>query len=108
MVGFHGLELIKHITQDQRCSKLVVPVAFLNNETCLDPETVVRFLESGAKEILTTVNEQRLLALTVVVTNAYIEGKKNKLAFHATKKQRKISWVGIQEDKPYTHLREEM
>lgn len=103
-----GLELIKHISEDQHVSKLVVPVAFIHKENALDSASVLKFLEAGAKEILYSTNEECLLGLTVVATHAFLEGKKTRPAFLALKKQRKISWVGVQEDKPYAHLRETM
>ncbi|KAI9702691.1 MAG: 3',5'-cyclic-nucleotide phosphodiesterase [Bogoriella megaspora] len=129
---FYGTHLLLHIAAEQReraMSKLVIPVVLLSGvekeqESSLpgspspgiitpgassDPVRMVRYLDAGAIDVLTSpLSRDRVYGLTVHAYRAYKECLQAESSFLAEKRRRKLSWVGVDETKPYAYLREAM
>ena len=70
---------------------------------------ILKFLEAGAVDIVTSpLLQERIEALSIHGYRAHIQGLKEQSAFVATKRQRKRSWVGVDEERPFAYLRESM
>lgn len=75
----------------------------------VDPKRMMRCLEAGAVDVLTSpLRSDRIYGLTIHAYRAHKEASKDQAAFLATKRLRKRSWVGLDEEQPYGYLRESM
>ena len=75
----------------------------------VEPKRMMKCLEAGAIDVLTSpLHQDRIYALTAHAYRAHKEAAKDQAAFLATKRLRKRSWVGIDEEQPYGYLRESM
>lgn len=126
----YGVHLLTHIyseIQSQNYPKLVIPVAVLSgvdqqhaSETLSPPifnasqyhsEAVraVRYLDAGAVDVFfSPLSRDNAHALAVHAYRVHKETLIAQTAFLNTKKHRKLSWVGVNDDKPYAYLREAM
>jgi 3',5'-cyclic-nucleotide phosphodiesterase len=78
-------------------------------QLAIEPSQMLRCLDAGAADVLITpLQQDRVFALTTHAYRARKEAKKERSAFLTTKRMRKRSWVGIDEEKPYAYLRESM
>ena len=125
-VDIHGLALLKHIVleiSETHFSKLVVPIAVVEPDRLLDaskgshltvprgisPAHAIKCIETGALDIISSpLDPTRLRAMSTLAYRAHIEGRKAQPKFLELKKSRKLSWVGVDEEKPYAYLREVM
>lgn len=70
---------------------------------------MARFLDAGAVDVLTApITADRLQALAVHAYRRAKEVSREESSFALTKRNRKLSWVGIAEEQPYAYLREVM
>lgn len=70
---------------------------------------VLQSLDAGALDVvISPLQRNRVNALIAHVYRAHKEGVRDQEAFLATKRLRKRSWVGVDEEKPYAYLRESM
>ena len=75
----------------------------------VEPSQMLRCLDAGAADVLTTpLQKDRVFGLTTHAYRARKEAMKEQSTFLATRRMRKRSWVGIDEEKPYSYLRESM
>lgn len=91
--------------------------AFSSNQTdasrrrssVLEPWKIMRCLDSGATDVLPSpLSEARIGSLTVHAYHARAAAQKERSALLAKKRDRKRSWVGFDDQKPYAYLREQM
>lgn len=81
----------------------------LESSAPVDPKRMMRCLEAGAVDVLTSpLRRDRIYGLTTHAYRAHKEALKDQAAFLATKRLRKRSWVGLDEEQPYGYLRESM
>jgi CheY-like chemotaxis protein len=127
----YGMHLLLHLAseiQQRTYSKLVVPVAVLSgfdqdiSTNTLSPiprssspppltDTVrlAKYLDAGAVDVYTSpLSPAHLHGLAVHAYRVYREVTKEESSFLMSKRNRKLSWVGVEEQKPYAYLREAM
>jgi 3',5'-cyclic-nucleotide phosphodiesterase len=74
-----------------------------------DQGRLSRYLDAGAADLLTSpISKDRVTALGVLAYRAHKEATKEQSAFLSMKRGRKRSWVGVDDEKPYAYLREQM
>ena len=79
----------------------------INSST--DQCRVSRYLDAGAVDLLTSpISKDRVTTLGVLAYRAHKEVAKEQSAFLSMRRGRKRSWVGVDEEKPYAYLREQM
>ncbi|XMA08713.1 hypothetical protein WAI453_001504 [Rhynchosporium graminicola] len=77
--------------------------------TPLDPTRTVKYLDSGAVDVLTSpLLKERLPSLAIHAYRAHKDASKEHRALMEMKRGRKRSWVGVDDQKPYAYLREAM
>lgn len=75
----------------------------------IKPWQMLRCLNLGAVDVLSSpLTEERVANLVVHAYHARAETQKERSELLATKKLRKRSWVGFDDQKPYAYLREQM
>lgn len=75
----------------------------------VEPSQMLRYLDAGAADVLTSpLQKDRIFGLTTHAYRARREATRERSTFLATRRVRKRSWVGIDEEKPYGYLRESM
>lgn len=126
----YGIHLLTHVyseIQSQNLPRLVIPVAVLSgvdrqhvSETFSPPNfngsqshteavRAVRYLDAGAVDVFfSPLSRDNAHALAVHVYRVQKETVQAQANFLNTKKNRKLSWVGVNDDKPYAYLREAM
>jgi hypothetical protein len=126
----YGLKLLGHIASEihfKRFSKLVIPVALASgferewappnipspsvhgSQVLSDNFRLARFIDAGAVDVLTSpLSRSKAQGLAVHAYRTFKEVSKTDPAILAAKRGRKLSWVGLQEEKPYSYLREAM
>ena len=68
-----------------------------------------RFLDAGAIDVLPSpLGVDRVQGLAVHAYRTYKEVSREAASFVLQKRNRKLSWVGIDEERPYAYLREVM
>jgi 3',5'-cyclic-nucleotide phosphodiesterase len=73
------------------------------------PKRMMKCLNAGAVDVITSpLDKARISGLIAHVYRAHKESLKDQAAFLATMRQRKRSWVGMENDVPYAYLRESM
>ncbi|KAJ5654625.1 hypothetical protein N7490_001628 [Penicillium lividum] len=126
-----GLGLLSGVSNDiqvQDGPNLVIPVAILRDSSAepdiptdptSDPQTkspvtlehkqIARCLDAGAIDVLTTpLDRSRIQGLVVHAYRTRRAALKDMSRFLARKKLRKLSWVGVHDEEPYSYLREAM
>ncbi|KAJ5934149.1 hypothetical protein N7466_003696 [Penicillium verhagenii] len=126
-----GLGLLSGVSNDiqvQDGPNLVVPVAILRDSTSepeapsdptsepqprnpvtLEHKQIARCLDAGAIDVLTTpLDRSRIQGLVVHAYRTRRAAQKDMSRFLARKKLRKLSWVGVHDEEPYSYLREAM
>ena len=76
-----------------------------------EPDTVrlSKYLDSGAVDVLSSpLSKERLQSLAVHAYRLQKEAARDEASFLTTKRNRKLSWVGVDDAKPYAYLREAM
>lgn len=127
----YGMNLLTHISaeiQTKTMSKLVIPVVVLSgferewassnlpspsvhgSQVLSDTVRLTRYLDAGAVDVLTSpLSKDHVQGLAVHAYRIYKEaGAASEATFMAQKRNRKLSWVGVDDNKPYAYLREAM
>lgn len=129
----YAMHLLTHISSEissHNFSKLVVPVVMLSGVNQEEPPSssgplpspglhmsfplgdtvrLTRYLDAGAVDVLTSpMSRDRMLGLAVHAYRLQKEFNREEASFLATKRNRKLSWVGVDDAKPYAYLREAM
>lgn len=69
----------------------------------------MRYLDAGATDVLTSpIAAERIQCLPVHAYRIYKEVSKEDAGSVLTKRNRKLSWIGIEEERPFAYLRESM
>ncbi|KAH0201454.1 HD-domain/PDEase-like protein, partial [Aureobasidium melanogenum] len=109
--GVHLLAYLSSEIQQRVRSRLVIPIAVLAGKTDLlaEPTRMSRFLDAGAIDVLPSpLGLDRVQGLAVHAYRTYKEVTREAASFVLEKRNRKLSWVGIDEERPYAYLREVM
>jgi hypothetical protein len=126
----YGMHLLTHVTseiQTKNFSKLVIPVVILSgldrewasstlpsptvrgSQVLTDTVRLVRYLDAGAVDVLSSpLSKDNVHALAVHAYRVHKEVSREEASFLTTKRNRKLSWVGVNDAKPYAYLREAM
>ena len=129
-VDLYGLHMLSHICssiQQRTISRLVIPVsvmpssdaayAALTEEPSLwalsncSPESVrgVKYLDIGAVDALTSpLSLDRVHGLLVHAYRIFKEHVREDTSTLLARRNRKLSWFGIDEERPFAYLREAM
>lgn len=118
------LRSISSLIAQSRLSTLIVPLAFIelpegasyakgrqtaNEDKPLLPELMLKCMDDGAADVF--FGPLALDRIRSIASHAYRvqnDRLKQKALFQEAKKARKRSWVGVDDRKPYSYLREEM
>lgn len=77
--------------------------------TPLDQRRTMRYLDTGAVDVLTSpLLHERLPSLAIHAYRAHKDASKEQRALLEMKRGRKRSWVGVDDQQPYAYLREAM
>ena len=96
-----GLHPSSHRKQDPQTSA--------KTPRSIESTHIIRCFEAGARDVVASpMSSTRLEVLSAHAFRAHIDGKKARPAFLEMRKARKLSWVGVDEEKPYAYLREVM
>jgi hypothetical protein len=125
----YGTHLLTHVSAEissRNFSKLVVPIAMLTglavetpsvaapsslNKTLVLTDTVKlsKYLDAGAVDVLSSpLSKDRMHGMAVHAYRLQKEFQREEASFLTTKRNRKLSWVGVDDAKPYAYLREAM
>lgn len=126
----YGMHLLMHLSseiQSLNISKLVVPVVMLSGlerewssnvlstpgaqgtQILTDTVRLSRYLDAGAVDVLPTpLSKDRVHGLAIHAYRLQKQASREQANFMMTKKNRKVSWVGMNDSKPYGYLREAM
>jgi len=128
----YGVHLLVHIAAEvhsHALSKLVVPIVILSgfdkaaatpslpspslqgSQVLTDTVRLVRYLDAGAADVVSSpLSKDQVHGLAVHAYRAYKDFLHEEQSFLGNKQTqgRKMSWVGVNEDKPYAYLREAM
>ncbi|RAR05398.1 HD-domain/PDEase-like protein [Stemphylium lycopersici] len=128
----YAMHLLTHISSEissRNFSKLIVPIVMLSGVTQEEPPSsgplpspglhmsfpigdtvrLTRYLDAGAVDVLTSpMSRDRMIGLAVHAYKLQKEFNREEASFLTTKRNRKLSWVGVDETKPYAYLREAM
>ena len=75
----------------------------------LDDARFMRLVDAGAVDVLTRpLSDDRTRNLAILGYRMFRDFTKSNSSFLASKRQRKMSWVGVEPEKPYSYLREAM
>lgn len=126
----YGSHLLTHVSSEissRNYSKLIVPVVMLTglanesasagappsslNKTQVLTDTLrlSKYLDSGAVDVLSSpLSKDRVQGLAVHAYRLQKEAAREETSFLTSKRNRKLSWVGVDDAKPYAYLREAM
>jgi hypothetical protein len=126
----YGSRLLGHIASEiqvKKLSKLIIPIAVISGLGKMDSPTLAssptiqgsqgldesgrlfRFMDAGAVDVLISpVTKERAQGLVGQAYRIYKEYTISDSSFLASKRTRKMSWVGVDEEKPFAYLREAM
>lgn len=114
----YGINVIDHITnafQSKFPTTLVLPFAIISGtklQQALEPwipHRFTRYIDSGAVDVLVgPLSDDQVQRLSLRAYKAYKDTMKEEKSLLIDKRARKLSWVGVEETKPYAYLREAM
>ena len=127
----YAMHLLTHISSEissRNFSKLVVPVVMLtgldhesnpggplpspalqSSHPLTDTVRLSRYLDAGAVDVLSSpLSKDRVHGLVIHAYRLQKEFTRDEANFLTTKRNRKLSWVGVDDTKPYAYLREAM
>lgn len=126
----YGIHMLSHICssiQQRSLSRLIIPIAVtVNSEAAraaleeepslwalskCSPDSVrgVKYLDIGAVDVLTSpLSADRVQGLTIHAYRVFKDYAKEDTSSILTKRNRKLSWIGIDEERPFAYLREAM
>ena len=86
------------------------PVAIEDTSDAIDTNLMLQCLDAGALDVVKSpLDKAGIMGLTVHAYRIYKNAKKEQAGFMAmARRNRKQSWVGVEEEKPYAYLREAM
>lgn len=125
------MHLLTHISSEissRNFSKLVVPVVILTglvaeptpgsplpspslqaSHPLTDTFRLSRYLDAGAIDVLPSpLSKDRMHSLVIHAYRLQKDFTREEASFLTTKRNRKLSWVGVDDTKPYAYLREAM
>ncbi|KKY19100.1 putative camp-specific 3cyclic phosphodiesterase 7b [Diplodia seriata] len=121
----YGMHLLRHISaeiQDRRLPKVVIPVILLSgldremasdtaspgasgSRVLTDTVRLTRYLDAGAVDVLASpLSKDHIHGLAVHAYRINKEVMREKSSFLAQSKGRKVSWVGVNEAKPFSDI----
>lgn len=126
----YGTHLLTHVSSEissRNFSKLVVPVVMLTGlehdaapaglpspgilgaQVLTDTVRLTRYLDAGAFDVLSSpLSKDRMHGLVIHAYRLQKEHAREEASFLTNKRNRKLSWVGVDDTKPYAYLREAM
>lgn len=126
----YGLRLLTHIASEiqfRKLSKLVIPIAVVSglardgapanvpstslhgSQTFSDSARLTKLIDAGAVDVLTSpITKSDVQSLAMHAYRTFREVTRGENAFKLAKRNRKMSWVGVEDEKPYAYLREAM
>jgi hypothetical protein len=124
----YGMHLLQHVSseiQQRTMTRLVIPIVVLSGmergmvpstvpspgapSSTLDSVRLVHYLDAGAIDVFTSpISSDSAHGLAVHAYRVYREVSRESSGFLSERKSRKLSWVGVDEVKPYAYLREAM
>lgn len=126
----YGSRLLSHLASEiqvKKLSKLIIPIAVVRgfekgglssisnspniqgSQGLDEGGRLFRFMDAGAVDVLTSpVTKDRAQSLVAQAYRIFKETTKLDGSFLAAKRSRKMSWVGVDEEKPFAYLRESM
>jgi hypothetical protein len=126
----YGTHLLTHVSSEissRNFSKLVVPVVMLTGlerepapsglpspgihgaQVLTDTVRVSRYLDAGAFDVFSSpLSKHRMHGLVIHAYRLQKEFAREEASFLTSKRNRKLSWVGVDDAKPYGYLREAM
>ena len=127
LYGMHLLTYISSEIATKNFSKLVLPVVILSgvdrewtsntlpspglhgSQVRTDTVRLARYLDAGAVDVLTSpISKDSAHGLVIHAYRMHKEVTREEASFLTTKRNRKLSWVGTSDAKPYAYLREAM
>jgi hypothetical protein len=125
--GMHLLTQIFSEKQARSLSRLIIPVVVLSgferewassnlpspsvhgSQVLSDTVRLTRYIDAGAVDVLTSpLSRDHVQGLAVHAYRVYKEVSVKETNFLTQKRNRKLSWVGVDDTKPYAYLREAM
>jgi hypothetical protein len=126
----YGTHLLTHVSSEissRNFSKLVVPVVMLTGlereaapsglpspgingaQVLTDTVRLSRYLDAGAFDVFSSpLSKDRMHGLVIHAYRLHKEFAREEASFLTSKRNRKLSWVGVDDAKPYGYLREAM
>lgn len=127
----YAMHLLTHISSEissRNFSKLVVPIVMLtglsqdvsssgplpspglpSSSLLTDTMRLSRYLDAGAVDVLSSpLSKDRMHGLVIHGYRLQKDYTREEASFLTTKRNRKLSWVGVDDSKPYAYLREAM
>lgn len=86
------------------------PVEISDHSDIIDAQLMLQCLDAGALDVVKSpLDKAGIMGLTVHAYRIYKSAKKEQAGFMAmSRRGRKQSWVGVEDEKPYAYLREAM
>ena len=126
----YGLNLLQRVITEahlRNLSKLVVPIPVItpfgaqerrgpparasspSEPFSVDPALLKRCIDLGAADVIVSpINSKCLTSVGMQAYRAHREAVREQQALLEVRRGRKISWVGVHEEKPFAYLREAM
>jgi hypothetical protein len=126
----YGTHLLTHVSAEissRNFSKMVVPVVMLTGlereagpsglpspgiygaRVLTDTVRLSRYLDAGAFDVFSSpLSKDRMHGLVIHAYRVQKEFAREEASFLTSKRNRKLSWVGVDDAKPYGYLREAM
>lgn len=133
VADIYGVPFLTHISAEinaRNLSRMIIPVVVLSgyerewnapsnsslpspsvhgSQVLSDTFRWKKYLDHGAVDVLTSpMSRDAVQGLAVHAYRTYKDVSATEAAFMAQKRNRKLSWVGVDETKPYAYLREAM
>lgn len=127
----YGLKLLQRVITEahiRNLSKLVVPIPVISKPSpspasdapdapapssvgsrTVDPALLKRCIDLGAADVIVSpINSKCMTSVGVQAYRAHREAAREHEALLEVRRGRKLSWVGVHEEKPFAYLREAM
>ncbi|KAF2756470.1 HD-domain/PDEase-like protein [Pseudovirgaria hyperparasitica] len=125
----YGMHLLQHVAseiQQRSLSRMVLPIAMLSgveeterpgapartssaSQLLNEGTRSLRYVDAGAVDVYTSpLTKGQVHSLAVHAYRTRKEASKEDTNFLAARRNRKVSWVGVDDTKPYAYLREVM
>lgn len=126
----YGLNLLQRVITEahlRNLSKLVIPIPVISNSSSsvwsddpsaaasssepnmVDPMLIQRCIDLGAADVVVSpIGSKCMTSVGVQAYKARKEAAREREALMEVRRGRKISWVGVSDEKPFAYLREAM